>query len=90
MAEVWVVKRSEIVNLPSLAEVKELSEQQSVKPKGIDNKVRLSVKGTPPLAKVGYGKQKNKRGLHPSGLYEKPVHNIKELQGLGPKKNAKK
>ena len=60
------------------------------KPKGIDNKVRLSVKGAPPLVKVGYGKQKNKRGLHPSGLYEKLVHNIKELQGLDPKKNAVK
>jgi large subunit ribosomal protein L32e len=58
------------------------------KPKGIDNKVRLSVKGVPPLVKVGYKKQKSKRGLHPSGLYERLVHNVNELEGLDPKKHA--
>ncbi|MEM3637540.1 MAG: 50S ribosomal protein L32e [Conexivisphaerales archaeon] len=58
------------------------------KPKGIDNKVRLSVKGAPPLVKVGYRKEKAKRGLHPSGLAEKLVHNLNELEGLDPKIHA--
>lgn len=58
------------------------------RPKGIDNKMRLSVKGAPPLVKVGYRKEKDKRNLHPSGKLERLVHNIKELEGLDPSTHA--
>ncbi|MEM3267781.1 MAG: eL32 family ribosomal protein, partial [Conexivisphaerales archaeon] len=54
------------------------------KPKGIDNKVRLSQKGWPALVKVGYRGPKLARGLHPSGLFEKLVSNTSELAGLDP------
>src|SRR5579885_1431772 len=57
------------------------------KPKGIDNKDRLSVKGVPPIAKVGYTKQKSKRLLQHSGLYERLVHKVNEHEGLDPKKH---
>lgn len=58
------------------------------KPKGIDNKVRLSAKGSPPLVKIGYGSPSEKKGLHPSGLTEVLVHNISQLERLDPKKHA--
>ena len=52
------------------------------KPKGIDNKMRLQVAGFPPLVKVGYRTPKAARGLHPSGMMEKLVHNVAELDGI--------
>ncbi|MGC8661388.1 MAG: 50S ribosomal protein L32e [Nitrososphaeria archaeon] len=58
------------------------------KPKGIDNKMRLQMKGWPPLVKVGYRSTRKGRGLHPSGLQEIIVHNVKELSGIDPKKQA--
>ncbi len=58
------------------------------KPKGIDNKMRLQMKGWPPLVKVGYRSIRNGRGLHPSGMQEILVHNVKELSGIDPKKQA--
>jgi large subunit ribosomal protein L32e len=55
------------------------------KPKGIDNKMRLQQAGFPPLVKVGYRTPKAARGLHPSGMMEKLVHNPAELEGIDPK-----
>ncbi len=55
------------------------------KPKGVDNKMRLQQAGFPPLVKVGYRGPRASRGLHPSGLTEKLVHNPSELEGLDPK-----
>lgn len=52
------------------------------KPKGNDNKMRLQIKGYPPIVKSGYGTDKRLRGLHPSGLQPVIVHNVKELEGL--------
>ena len=52
------------------------------KPKGNDNKMRLQVKGYPPIVKSGYGTERELRGLHPSGLQPVWVHNVKELEGL--------
>jgi len=57
------------------------------KPKGNDSKMRLQLKGYPPIVKVGYRTQKELRGLHPSGLEPVYVNNVKELEGLDPKKH---
>ncbi|MGC8558485.1 MAG: 50S ribosomal protein L32e [Nitrososphaeria archaeon] len=58
------------------------------KPKGIDNKMRLQMKGWPPLVKVGYRSNRIGRGLHPSGLREIIVHNVTELSHIDPKTQA--
>jgi len=57
------------------------------KPKGIDNKMRLQLKGYPPIVKVGYRTPADIRGLHPSGLEPVVVHNEKELESLDPKRH---
>jgi large subunit ribosomal protein L32e len=56
------------------------------KPKGIDHKVRLSMKGSPPLVKVGYRSPSATRGIHPSGFREARVENPSQLKGLDPTK----
>ena len=58
------------------------------KPKGIDHKVRLSVKGWPPLVKVGFRGPKVVRGLHPSGLRDVLVHNSNDMERLNPRTDA--
>ncbi len=58
------------------------------KPKGLDNKVRKSIKGWPRRVKVGYGGPAKARGYHPSGSIEALVHNVSDLEGLVPEKNA--
>lgn len=58
------------------------------KPKGIDSKIRLEVKGWPAKVKVGYRGPSAVRGLHPSGLRDVLVHNLQELEKLDPKKDA--
>lgn len=58
------------------------------KPKGKDSKMRLSVKGWPPLVKIGYRSPKRYRGLHPSGYKEVIVHNVEELKSIDPSKEA--
>ncbi|MEB3862269.1 MAG: 50S ribosomal protein L32e [Desulfurococcales archaeon] len=57
------------------------------KPKGNDNKMRLQVKGYPPIVKSGYGTDKRLRGLHPSGLEPVIVYNPRELEGLDREKH---
>ncbi|MCE4628020.1 MAG: 50S ribosomal protein L32e [Desulfurococcales archaeon] len=57
------------------------------KPKGNDSKMRLQIKGYPPIVKVGYGTEASLRHLHPSGLKPVIVHNAKELEGLDPKEH---
>lgn len=54
------------------------------KPKGIDNPMRLKLKGYPPVVSVGYRTPKIIRGLHPSGRRPVVIHNIAELEGLNP------
>ena len=58
------------------------------KPKGIDNHMRLSVKGWPQLVKIGYRVPKSVRYLHPSGLRDILVHNLAELESLSPETDA--
>ncbi|MHB8565993.1 MAG: 50S ribosomal protein L32e [Nitrososphaerales archaeon] len=58
------------------------------KPKGIDNHMRLSVKGWPHLVKIGYRVPKGARHLHPSGYKDILVHNVSELEKLSPETDA--
>lgn len=60
------------------------------RPRGIDSKMRLEVKGWPKRVKVGYRGPKAVRGLHPSGYKEVLVHNLKELENLNPETEAAK
>jgi large subunit ribosomal protein L32e len=57
------------------------------KPKGIDNKMRLRLKGYPPIVEVGYRGPAAVRGLHPTGLEPVVVHSISELEGLDPSRH---
>ncbi|AEF96444.1 50S ribosomal protein L32e [Methanotorris igneus] len=55
------------------------------KPKGRHSGMRLQLKHRPAIVKVGYRSPKLVRGLHPSGLEDVLVHNVKELEQLDPK-----
>ncbi len=57
------------------------------KPKGNDNKMRLKLKGYPPVVSVGYRGPKEVRGLHPTGLEPVIVRSEKDLEGLDPEKH---
>jgi len=54
------------------------------RPKGIDNPMRLRLKGMPPRPSSGFGTPREIRGLHPSGLKPVVVHNVRELESLNP------
>ena len=58
------------------------------RPRGKDSKMRLQVKGWPPLVKIGYRTPKDYRGLHPSGYKEVLVYRPEDLQGLNPEVHA--
>ncbi len=57
------------------------------KPKGNDNKMRLKLKGYPPIVQVGYRNPRIIRGLHPSGLEPVVVDNKNLLEKLDPAKH---
>ncbi|BAA79304.1 50S ribosomal protein L32e [Aeropyrum pernix K1] len=57
------------------------------KPKGNDNKMRLQLKGYPPIVKVGYRTPKAIRGMHPSGLEPVIVSSAKDLERLSPERH---
>jgi large subunit ribosomal protein L32e len=57
------------------------------KPKGIDNKMRLQLKGYPPVVKVGYRGPVVVRGLHPQGLIPVVVNTALELEKYDPGKH---
>ncbi|MEM0037705.1 MAG: 50S ribosomal protein L32e [Zestosphaera sp.] len=54
------------------------------RPRGVDNPLRLRLKGLPPRVSSGFGTPKEIRGLHPSGLKPVVVYSVKELEGLNP------
>jgi large subunit ribosomal protein L32e len=58
------------------------------RPKGIDSKMRKQKKGWPAIVKIGYRGPSKVRGLHPTGLAEKIVHNLKELESVIPGKEV--
>jgi large subunit ribosomal protein L32e len=58
------------------------------RPKGIDNKMRLSRKGWPKTVNVGYRSPRQIRGVHPSGLRPVLVSSLKEMKELGEKEGV--
>jgi large subunit ribosomal protein L32e len=58
------------------------------KPKGMDNKVRKSIKGWPRRVKVGYRGPHEVRGYHSSGHTEVLVYNIHDLLKVVPEKDV--
>ena len=58
------------------------------RPKGLDNKIRKEIKGYPPRVKVGYGKPKAVRGLHPTGFEIVIVYRPEDLDKVDPNKQA--
>ena len=58
------------------------------RPRGKDSKMRLQIKGWPPLVKVGYRTPRAYRNLHPSGFKEVLVYRPEDLQGLDPEIHA--
>lgn len=58
------------------------------RPRGIDNKMRMRVKGWPASPNVGYGSPRIVRHLHPSGLREVMVSNVEDLLLVDPETEA--
>ncbi|MDA4132106.1 MAG: 50S ribosomal protein L32e [Thaumarchaeota archaeon] len=58
------------------------------KPKGLDNKVRKSIKGWPRRVKVGYRGPAPVRGYHSSGHIEVLVYNPEDLSKVVPGKEV--
>jgi len=54
------------------------------RPKGLHSSMRKQLKGRPAIVKIGYRSPAPVRGLHPSGLEDVLVHNVKELEKLNP------
>lgn len=58
------------------------------RPKGIDSKMRLKLKGYRRSPSMGWGSPKKVRGLHKSGLKSVVIHSIKEIEKLNPTKEG--
>jgi large subunit ribosomal protein L32e len=58
------------------------------RPRGIHSKVRIRKKGKIKMPSVGYGAPKELRFLHPSGLKEVLISNLKDLEKVDPKTQA--
>jgi large subunit ribosomal protein L32e len=58
------------------------------RPRGLDNKVRRTIKGWPPMPGFGYMGPKIARGLHPSGYEEVLVHTAVEVASVKPETQA--
>ena len=58
------------------------------KPKGINSKILEKRKGKLPMPTVGYMAPKSMRYLHPSGMKEIFVQNIKDLEKINREKEA--
>lgn len=57
------------------------------KPRGKDNPMRLSLKGYPPIVRIGYGSPTHFRHLHPSGMKVVVVSNANDIEKLNPKEH---
>jgi large subunit ribosomal protein L32e len=57
------------------------------RPRGIDSKMRKSIKGWPKSPKAGYRSPKKTRGLHPSGYFEVIVSSLNDLDKVDPETN---
>jgi large subunit ribosomal protein L32e len=58
------------------------------KPRGIDSKLRLGVRGYPKKVSTGYGSPKNARGLHKSGLIIVSVSSLADLEAVKKEKEG--
>jgi len=58
------------------------------KPRGLDSKMRMKVKGWPRSVAVGYRGPKVARGLHPSGYVEVLVRNVDDVRRVNPETQA--
>ncbi|NOZ76567.1 MAG: 50S ribosomal protein L32e [Euryarchaeota archaeon] len=58
------------------------------RPRGVTNKVRKRLSGKGRAPSIGYGTDRSRRGLHPSGLREVLVSNVKELEAIDPATTA--
>jgi len=58
------------------------------RPKGVDNKVRLRRKGWQKMPDVGMRGPRLTRGLHPTGLTEVLIRNLRELDSCNPRSHA--
>jgi large subunit ribosomal protein L32e len=58
------------------------------KPRGLHSKMRKNVRYRPPMARIGYGTNKNVRGRHPSGFQEVMVFKPGDLEEVNPKTQA--
>ena len=54
------------------------------RPKGLHSGMRKQLKHRPAIVKIGYRGPALVRGLHPSGLEDVLIHNVKELEALNP------
>ena len=57
-------------------------------PRGLHSKLRKGMRYRTPRVRIGYRTPKKVRGLHPSGFEEVMVHNINDMEGLDPEKQA--
>ncbi|KSW12372.1 50S ribosomal protein L32 [Pyrodictium occultum] len=57
------------------------------RPKGIDNPIRLKLKGRQPMVEIGYGSPAAVRGFHPTGLQPVRVSSPAELENLDPSRH---
>ena len=55
------------------------------KPRGRDSKLRIREKGKGKMPNIGYRAPKSTRGLHPCGLKEVYIQNIKDLEKIDSK-----
>jgi len=58
------------------------------RPRGSQSKIRKKLKGKRKMPSPGYGAPKELRYLHPSGLKEVLVYNVKDLEKINPEKEA--
>ncbi|AEH06760.1 50S ribosomal protein L32e [Methanothermococcus okinawensis] len=54
------------------------------RPIGLHSGMRKQLKHRPAIVKIGYRAPALVRGLHPSGLEDVLIHNVKELEALNP------
>ena len=58
------------------------------KPRGLHSKMRRHISYRIDVVSIGYRGPKAVRGKHPSGFEEVLIHNLKEMEGLNPKRQA--
>jgi large subunit ribosomal protein L32e len=57
-------------------------------PRGTHTKLKIKEKSKGSMPNVGYGAPRELRGLHPSGLKEVMIYNLKDLEKVNKEKDA--